>query len=144
MTTKGSETHPQHIVAERLDWTNARQDVSAWARTLDLKKSETKKGLVFDLVVGTDVLFNQELVAPLLTVASVLASKTFILCAQIRCAESHRIFLTRAPDFFESCENITEEVCATKGCEWGREVECLVFKLTNPKLDYSHWIDAKS
>lgn len=106
-----------------LDWLHVERDI------------EASHGLLqnpFDTIVATDVLFSPKLVLPLLKSMKRLShqSTTIYLCVQIRCTTSHDLFLEKASDYGLSVSNITESVYKEKGCEWGEEMECLVFHMT--------------
>jgi hypothetical protein len=53
---------------------------------------------------------------------------------QVRCQDSHDLFLKHAADYFDSVEDISEEVYGIQGCGWGRGVECFVFRMVGGKL----------
>mmetsp|Transcript_23112 Transcript_23112/g.33858 ORF Transcript_23112/g.33858 Transcript_23112/m.33858 type:complete len:330 (-) Transcript_23112:30-1019(-) len=119
----------------RLDWTRSRQDITEWVNAGIFSQNELQSG--FELVVGTDVLFSPALVRPLLSTASQLTrevSGECMFCMQIRCEDSHKLFLEAAHEYFDCVRDISEEVYTTPGCEWGKAMECLVFRMTGGKM----------
>lgn len=116
-----------------LDWSESVRDIHNWTSDSDRDGlDEDSKAHEFDLVVGTDVLFSPDLVLPLLKTASVLTKPltgTCIFCMQIRCRDSHQLFLESVKEYFDFFRDVSEEVYATAGCAWGRHVECLVFEM---------------
>jgi hypothetical protein len=96
----------------------------------------------FDTIVGTDVVFSEQLVAPLLhTIHTLAHAKTTVwLCLQERCAASHKQLLASIPSYFGSCaqirspseaveEGCDEDVAAVIEALHG-ELECVLLKLT--------------
>ena len=113
-----------------LDWSECCRDMNSWIRCEGLYKVE------HDLVLGTDVLFTPTLVHPLLNTASILTKTdvgTCIFCMQIRCKDSHELFLSSVGQYFDSCRDISNDVYETAGCSWGKHVECLVFEMKGGK-----------
>lgn len=96
----------------------------------------------FDTIVGTDVVFSEQLVVPLLNTIHTLANaKTTVwLCLQERCAASHKLLLASIPSYFGSCTQIQKPSEAVEdGCDEGvaaviealhGELECVLLKLT--------------
>ena len=85
----------------------------------------------FDLIVGTDVVFNVELVAPLLATMrefSHVGTKT-LLCLQERCAAAHKELLATAPDHFE-VRDLSSRLPLLEGCAYAQELECHLFEFT--------------
>jgi hypothetical protein len=104
--------------------------------------------------VGTDVVFSEHLVVPLLNTIHALAdAKTTVwLCLQERCAAAHKLLMTSIPSYFRSCEQIqspgtaveegcSEEVVAVIEALHG-ELECVLLKLTG-RLDSKAATDAR-
>lgn len=111
-----------------LDWTSSETDIAA-ATTLQPHSIDT--------LLGTDVLFAPNLVEPLMATAERLShSKTiWYLCVQIRCAQSHALFLAKAPDFGFVVESISDDVFATDSCQWGKALECYIFRISRGSED---------
>jgi hypothetical protein len=101
----------------------------------------------FDTILGTDVLFATRFVEPLLLTMQYLSlstentdtdtttstsTNTFVmyLCVQVRCAASHRLFLDKAPSYGFHVHDISEECFAVPSCEWGRDLDCKIFRIT--------------
>ena len=80
--------------AAALDWTNDAEVAAVAARG------------PWDVILGTDVIFRLDLVAPLLrTLWRCAHDETAVyLCLQIRCPDSHASFLEKAPRFFRKVE----------------------------------------
>jgi hypothetical protein len=133
-----------------LDWSEAIRDINNWIDTQNnadnkccsdddndnninsISDNNHDISTEFDLVLGTDVLFTPSLVVPLLLAASLLTKAdtgTCLFCMQIRCEDSHQLFLQKAGEYFDSFRDISEEVYETTGCAWGRYVECFVFEM---------------
>lgn len=106
-----------------LDWQHVERDIATNICLLEEP---------FDTIVGTDVLFSPKLVKPLLhTLHRLSHSQTVVfLCLQVRCAVSHEMLLSKAGDYNFDVMDMSEEVYETEGCHWGREMECLVLRLT--------------
>jgi predicted nicotinamide N-methyase len=107
-----------------LDWQHVDRDMTTNAHLL--------RDVPFDTLVGTDVLFSPRLVHPLLQTMKALSHSqtTVYLCVQIRCAEAHGILLRDCGEYGFSVTDISEQVYQVNGCDWGRELECLVLRLT--------------
>ena len=118
----------EKLSACALDWTSSETDIAA-ATTLQPHSIDT--------LLGTDVLFAPNLVEPLLATAERLShSKTiWYLCVQIRCAQSHALFLAKAPDFGFVVESISDDVFATDSCQWGKTLECYIFRISRGSED---------
>ena len=91
-------------------------------------------GEEFDFVTGTDVIFSKELAEPLLNTLSLLTKASTgvcYLCCQVRCEEAHEHFFSmlRAGNYFNTCEEVSQEVWGTEGCQWGRASECRVWRM---------------
>ena len=121
-TSSEKDGRRSRVAAARLRW-----DVAS-----DRSAVTTDHGSKFDLIVGTDVIFNVQLVRPLLDsmLAFCHARTEVYLCVQERCAAAHAELLRVAPDLF-SFEDKTDELRGCKGSV-GRvatELECYLFKL---------------
>ena len=113
-----------------LSWDKSNRDIRHMASSAI--NIDNRESIDFDFVVGTDVLFAPHLVEPLLNAASILTKNntgTCIFCMQIRCKDSHQLFLEKVGEYFDTYQDISEEVYATEGCGWGRHVECFVFEM---------------
>ena len=105
----------------KVDWTSEK-DTSA------LQECGTAP---FDVIVGTDVIFNAKLVEPLLTLLHRVshAETTVWLCMQERCAEAHKTLLVNAPRFFE-VHDCSAHLGAAPGCTSAQQLDCFLFCLT--------------
>ena len=106
----------------QLDWTCFRQDC----------ESANIQAHSIDTIVGTDVVFAIALVEPLLGTLRYLAhgESQIFLCLQERCKDSHHLLLNKAKDHGLNVEDISEQVTTIPNCEWGKDMECCVLKLT--------------
>jgi hypothetical protein len=106
----------------RLDWNSFQEDCEV---------AQIKPHSI-DTIVGTDVVFSTKLVEPLLKTLRFLAhDQTMIyLCLQERCKDSHQLLLDKAKDHELEVHDISEEVTSVSTCEWGKELECCLLKLT--------------
>ena len=122
------------VAAQVLDWNCYETDTAVPAEVADENRLLLRPHTI-DTLLATDVLFAPHLVEPLLATAAHLshAETIWYLCVQIRCAASHAQFLDRAPAYGFGVENITAQVLVTSGCEWGRALECLLFRITRLK-----------
>jgi predicted nicotinamide N-methyase len=122
----------------------------AWGDAADLAGlSGAPAAPGFDFVVGTDVVYIPELVAPLLRTLWAAASserRTVVyLCLQQRCAASHALLLQTAGAYFESVSLVPlvadARDAAADGGDVGRadvallrkfasDLECMLLKLT--------------
>ena len=87
----------------------------------------------FDCIVGTDIIFREDLVRPLLKALHFLShSKTIIyICVQERCSEAHATFLRKASKYFSLADR-TENLRITSGCSWGvSDLESRLYILTD-------------
>jgi predicted nicotinamide N-methyase len=98
-----SAVAPERARVARLDWTE-QGDVRA------LAAAQLARGCppCFDTIVGTDVVFSEHLVVPLLDTIHTLADAhtTVWLCLQERCAASHKLLLATIPHYFRDCARI--------------------------------------
>jgi predicted nicotinamide N-methyase len=86
----------------------------------------------FDMIVGTDVVYQAELVEPLLqTISAFSSSKSVVwLCLQERCAAAHKRLMELLPVFFSSVrEFLPSEL--PPGLEFAEELECKIYRLAD-------------
>ncbi len=90
----------------------------------------------FDTIIGTDVIFSTKLVKPLLkTLRKMAHDETKIyLCVQVRCADSHKLFLTKANNYGFTCIDRTNDLGRYQSCSFGLELECKLLQLTVMKM----------
>ena len=86
----------------------------------------------FDIIVGTDVIFTPILVRPLLQTLRYMSHDTTIIyiCVQIRCQESHTLFLNQAKQYNFEIKDISNHYHTIPSCTWGKELDCILFQLT--------------
>lgn len=86
----------------------------------------------FDVVVGTDVVFDKALVEPLLaTMHHFCHSSTSVwLCVQERCALAHAELLRLAPKYFAEVQNLSKALSTTPGCASAGRLECWLLRLS--------------
>lgn len=112
------------------------KDISAialplrWGEEKDMKAIENLDICPFDMIVGTDVVYQVEYVEPLLVTMDTLSHEhtQIWLCIQERCAVAYKKLLELAPIYF-----IVEHISVQdlpKGFEYAEELECKVFKFT--------------
>lgn len=126
----------------QLDWTE-KADVNA------LVAAQRARGCppCFDTIVGTDVVFSEQLVVPLLQTIHALAGAetTVWLCLQERCAAAHKLLLASIPNYFRECtviqspaaaagEDSAVKVAAVIEALHG-QLECVLLKLTDRLQD---------
>eukprot|EP00658_Telonema_sp_P-2_P029295 TRINITY_DN22299_c0_g1_i1.p2 TRINITY_DN22299_c0_g1~~TRINITY_DN22299_c0_g1_i1.p2 ORF type:complete len:119 (-),score=33.09 TRINITY_DN22299_c0_g1_i1:144-500(-) len=64
-------------------------------------------------------------------------SKTVIwLCLQERCEASHKLLITKDPEYFEECTIFSGEDAAD-GEKWAVDLECLVLRVTGKREQQS-------
>ena len=102
-----------------------------WTSEKDTSALEECGTAPFDVIVGTDVIFNAKLVEPLLTLLHRVshAETTVWLCMQERCAEAHKTLLVNAPRFFE-VHDCSAHLGAAPGCTSAQQLDCFLFCLT--------------
>ena len=108
-----------------LDWTTYKSDME---QTKVLQQP-------FDTIVGTDVLFKTSLVVPLLQTLQATShpQSLILLCVQIRCPNSHRLFLDRAKHFDLHVCDSSQEWDTIPNCKWGAELDCKLLRVTKQK-----------
>ena len=118
-----SSAKQSRIQAYALDWTSYKQD----AQSAQLAAHS------FDTVLGTDVIFNPNLVEPLLQTLAFLCRKpngVVYICVQERCAASHAQFIRQAPDYGFEVQELTSDLNDIPSCQWGLAVECHLYRLS--------------
>jgi hypothetical protein len=108
----------------RLDWL----DPACVQQSLEPRLLSSR----FDTILGTDVIFAPDLVDPLLETCRTYSHPTtqIYLCVQIRCPESHRMFLERAPSYGFRLQDFTQKLCCFPSCSWAMYLECRLLLLT--------------
>ena len=121
----------------QLDWTK-QSHVQALVAAQRARDCPT----CFDTIVGTDVVFSEHLVVPLLdTIHTLAGAKTTVwLCLQERCAAAHKLLLASIPGYFGHCAQIQSPAATVvKGCDEDvgaviealhGQLECVMLKLT--------------
>jgi len=106
-----------------LDWTALDQHIHNGPHSSLLKPHS------FDTIVGTDVIFATHLVEPLVRTLILMSheSTNIYICVQIRCPDSHALFLQIARRHFD-LQDISHEYLPV--APWGRSLECFLFLLT--------------
>ena len=115
-------------VARKLNWLSPRMDMARFPKDL--------QEFSFDTIVGTDVVYSQSLVEPLLSTLRIMAhDKTIVyLCLQIRCEDSHKLLLRLASEHKWMVDDISQELTSMPSCKWGLDMECKLLKLTTVDL----------
>ena len=129
----------------QLDW-GEQKDVEA-VRALGHAPSGT-----FDVIVGTDVIFAERWVTPLLRTMHQLsaADTTIWLCVQERCAAAHAKMLASLPEYFNDVaiispgEAVAQELGVGVGNESGNwralaralhtDLDCVMLRIRQPRL----------
>lgn len=108
-------------VAAQLRWGVA-EDIEA------VKHISTK---TFEIIVGTDIVYQAELVEPLLKTISAFANpKTTVwLCLQERCAQAHKVLLELLPTYFSTVVEYHPDDLP-QGLEFAEELECKIYRLS--------------
>lgn len=85
----------------------------------------------FDLIVGTDVVYQSDFVEPMLSTMHAMADgRTVVwLCLQERCAAAHQRLLETAQNYFE--EFAVLDTAGLHGFEHGDELECKLYRLSS-------------
>ncbi|GMI41909.1 hypothetical protein TeGR_g1678 [Tetraparma gracilis] len=97
----------------------------------------------FDFVTGSDVIFNEALSRPLLETLSLYTKSKkrggiCYLCCQVRCEAAHDKLLGEGGEWFDEVQEISEEVWAVEGCEWGKGGGCRVWRMVGGKKRLGH------
>jgi predicted nicotinamide N-methyase len=121
-TKQSSSSSSSSLQAVPLDWKDYQTDCA---------KAKIRPHSI-DTIVGTDVVFSTTLVAPLLETLRYLSHKNTVifLCLQERCKDSHQLLLETAKDHELMVQDISDDVTSLPTCEWGKDLECKVLKLT--------------
>jgi len=122
-TNKASLKPPATATAKVLRW-----DVPADRSKLKLEDCP-------DLIVGTDVVFTERLVVPLLeTMHSFAKEETKIfLCLQTRCKDAHAMLLEKSHLYFDMYD-MSKSLHALPGCgKVAQEMECHLLCFQHPK-----------
>ena len=109
----------------QLDWNHVQRDAQTDA------SSSLRPGS-FDTIVGTDVIFAPSLVKPLLQTLQYMSHENTVvyLCLQVRCPDSHRLFIETASQYDWELENISSKLASIPECAWGLQMECCLLKMT--------------
>lgn len=133
--TKGKENRKScgacpndKISTHRLDWTQYKKDIEACQK----EKSDDLNPHSFDTIIGTDVIFTQSLVKPLLkTLQHMSHDKTEIfLCVQIRCQDSYDLLFKKASKYDFKLQDETQNFAEIKELEWGLAMDCKLLHFT--------------
>jgi len=106
----------------------------SWHCPKDRQACLKAAGGAFDYIVGTDVVFAERLVEPLLSTLHSLSDHSTViwLCLQERCPEAHSALLKLAPKYF-TLEDASDNLRATPGCAFASELDCVLLKLSRRK-----------
>lgn len=116
------------VQARKLDW-RSDEDLGALGR-------DSPTPPPFDVIVGTDVIFNKTLVEPLLQVLHRVSHShtTVWLCMQERCPDAHAELLDKVLHYFEMTD-VSSQLADAPGCKSAAELECFLLRLTHRKKD---------
>lgn len=120
---------PQYKVSvQRLRWDKFEKDIKK-CKGMGLTDLDPQS---FDTVVGTDIIFSTVLVKPLLkTLRKMIHDKSNIyLCVQIRCADSHELFMRKASKYGFKIRDCTNDLESIPYLKWGLEMECKILHMT--------------
>lgn len=97
----------------------------------------------FDTIVGTDVIFSTSLVKPLLkTLRKMSHDETNIyLVVQVRCEDSHALFLKKASKYDFNCLDCSEKLSEFPSCSFGLELDCRLLHLTVCNKNIEHLLN---
>ena len=86
----------------------------------------------FDTIIGTDVIFSTRLVNPLLeSLQRMSHERTKVyLCVQVRCADSHAMFLKEASKYGLAVSDCTDELNDVGQLKWGLALDCKLLSLS--------------
>jgi predicted nicotinamide N-methyase len=117
------------VSVRQLRWDALKEDIHACQHDMN---SDDLNPHTFDTIVGTDVIFSPSLVKPLLkTLRKMSHEQTNIfLCVQIRCEDSHTLFLKKAAKYDLLCVDITEKLNEFPSCSFGLELDCKLLHLS--------------
>lgn len=125
--TKNGWCTQNMVSVQRLRWDKFEKDI-------DKCKSMGHTDLdpqSFDTVIGTDVIFSTVLVKPLLKTLRRMThdNSNIFLCVQIRCTDSHELFMRKASKYFK-IKDCTDELESIPTLKWGLEMECKILHIT--------------
>lgn len=131
-----SSSHPcacckcEKVAVRKLDWTKCSADI----RQCQQEGGDGSSDLdphSFDTIIGTDVIFSTELVKPLLkTLRKMAHCETQIyLCVQIRCVDSHAMFLKFASKYGMAVMDRTDDLSSISELQWGLALDCKILNL---------------
>jgi predicted nicotinamide N-methyase len=118
---------PEKTKVRRLRWDKFGKDIKKCCA----EGSSDLEPHSFDTIIGTDVIFATSLVKPLLkTLRNLSHEGTHIyLCVQIRCADSHALFLEKASKYGLTVEDHSYELSDFPELEWGLALDCKLLHL---------------
>ena len=113
----------EKVSARQLRWDAYKEDIRNSPDDLEAHS--------FDTILGTDVIFSTSLVKPLLSTLRKMShdGTQVYLCVQVRCADSHALFLKKTEKYGFVCNDITEELKSMKKCAFGLELDCKLYLL---------------
>ena len=117
------------ISVRQLRWDKHKKDMTYCQNEV---KSDDLNPYSFDTIVGTDVIFTPSLVKPLLKTLRKMSHKrtNIYLCVQIRCEDSHGLFMKKAKKYDLECSDCTERLKDFPSCSFGLELDCKLLHLT--------------
>ena len=126
------------ISARQLRWDAYKKDIQQCQLDTSTNSNDDLDPHTFDTIIGTDVIFSTTLVKPLLkTLRKMCHTESKIyLCVQVRCADSHSLFMKKASKYDFECQDCTHELHDFPSCSFGLDLECKLLCLTvivNPK-----------
>lgn len=120
---------PQNMVSvQRLRWDKFEKDIKK-CKSMGHKDLDPHS---FDTVVGTDVIFSTALVKPLLKTLRRMTheNSNVYLCLQVRCQDSHELFMRKASKYGFKIKDCTNELENIPSLKWGLEMECKILHMT--------------
>lgn len=101
-----------------------------WGLQHDIDAIKSCRVAPFDIIVGTDIVYQSELVRPLLDTMHALAGEGTVvwMCLQVRCAKAFQTFVDTAPEYFEFAEVPAEGL---PGLEHAAELETRLFRMAH-------------
>lgn len=110
------------VLGVQLDWNH----VERHAKNASLKPHS------FDAIVGTDVIFTPSLVKPLLQTLQYMSHENTVvyLCLQVRCPDSHALFLETASQYDWEIQDVSSELASIPDCAWGLQMECFLLRMS--------------
>ncbi len=127
------------ISVRSLRWDKFNKDI----RKCERKGSTDLKPHSFDTIVGTDVIFSTTLVKPLLKTLRIMSKPTTntYLCVQIRCEDSHALFLKKASKYGFRIRECTDDLKNIKSLKWGIDLDCKLLHLCLEEDSKTHCDD---